>query len=71
MALLCRELLPRPTFSPDLVPSDHLLFSNLMKWLGGEKIGYNDEIIIQIKALFDDPNEPYYFKLVKKIKNRW
>ena len=31
------ELLPHPPYSPDLDPSDYFLFSNLKKWLGGNR----------------------------------
>lgn len=56
------ELLPHPPYSLDLVLSDHFLFPNLKKWLGGKRFESNDKIISQINAYFDDFEKSYFWK---------
>ena len=61
------ELLPHPPYSPDLAPSDHFLFSNLQKWLGGKRFYSNDEIISQKNAYFEDLEKSCFFGRDTKI----
>ena len=68
---LCSELLPHPTYSPDLAPSDYFLFPNLKKWLGGKRFYSNDEIISQTNAYFEDLETSYFLEGTQKLDKRW
>jgi [histone H3]-lysine36 N-dimethyltransferase SETMAR len=39
------ELLPHQPYSPDLAPSELVLFADLKKMLVGKKFGTNEEVI--------------------------
>ena len=65
------ELLPHPQYSPDLAPSDYLLFPNLKKWLGGKRFYFNDEIISQTNTYFEDLEKSYFLKGLQKLEKSW
>ena len=46
------ELLPHPPHSPDLIPSDYWLFTDLKKMLPGKRFGSN-EVILETEAYFE------------------
>lgn len=46
-------LLPRPSYSPDLVLSDFWLFADLNKMLQIKRFRSNDEVITTTKAYFE------------------
>ena len=50
---LTSELLPHPPYSPDLVPSDYWLFSDLKKMPQGKRFGCNEEVIAETEAYFE------------------
>ena len=56
------ELLPPPPYSPDLVPSDYWLFTNLKKMFQGKRFGSNEEVILETEA----KNKSFYKKKKKK-----
>ena len=51
------ELIPHPTYSPDLAPCDLFLFANLKTWLGGKRFSPNEELIDAVNAYFADLEE--------------
>uniref|UniRef100_A0A6M2DNE2 Putative histone-lysine n-methyltransferase setmar-like protein n=1 Tax=Xenopsylla cheopis TaxID=163159 RepID=A0A6M2DNE2_XENCH len=65
------ELLPHPTYSPDLAPSDFFLFPNLKKALVGQKFESNELTIAAIDAYFADLDETYFTDGLKKLEERW
>ncbi|GFV72699.1 mariner Mos1 transposase [Trichonephila clavipes] len=44
------ELLPHPTYSPDLAPSDFFLFSDLKRMLAGQKFHADEDVITETKS---------------------
>lgn len=48
------EKLQRPPYSPDLAPSDFFLFPNLYKWLVEQRFTFNEEVIEQTNANFEE-----------------
>ena len=56
------ELLPHPSYSPDLAPSDYYLFADLKSMLQGERFGSNEEVIAETEA---------YKKGVEMLDKRW
>ncbi|XP_017776550.1 PREDICTED: histone-lysine N-methyltransferase SETMAR-like [Nicrophorus vespilloides] len=49
---LMLELLPHSLYSPDLAPSDYLLFPNLKKWLDGKRLANNGEVESAVTGYF-------------------
>ena len=64
------ELVPHLPYSPDLAPSDYILFPNLKKWLDGKRFSSNDEIIDQKNAYFKDFEKSYFLERIKKLEKR-
>ena len=62
------ELLPYPPQSPDLAPSDYLLFSNLKKWLSRKRLDSNDQIISPTNTYFEDLDKSYFLEGIKKLE---
>ena len=65
------ELLPHPPYSPDLVPCDFFLFSNLKKSLAGQKFESNDKVIAATEAYFVDLQKICFSGGLKKLEHRW
>ena len=64
---LCFELLPHPSYSPNLAPSDYWLFADLKKMLQGKRFGFNEEIIAETEAYFESKDESFYKKGIEKL----
>ena len=58
------NLLSRPPYSPDLAPSDHWLFADLIK-CSRERNGSNEEVIAETEAYFESKDESFYKKASK------
>ena len=56
------ELLVHPPYSPDLAPSDYLLFTDLKKMLQGKRFGYNEEVISETETYFEAKDKLFYKK---------
>ena len=46
------KLLPHPLISPDLVPSDFVLFPNLKIWLGEKRFFSDEEVIAALDEYY-------------------
>ena len=56
------ELLPHPTYSPDLASSNYWLFADLKRMLPGKKFGSNEEVISETEAYFEAKDKSFYKK---------
>ena len=65
------ELLPHPSYSSDLAPSDYFLFSKLKKWLGGKRFYSNDENFSQTNTYLEDLEKSYFLEGLQKLEKRW
>ncbi|KAG5318563.1 SETMR methyltransferase, partial [Pseudoatta argentina] len=65
----CYELLPQPTYSPDLALCDYFLFPNLKKWFGGKRYTTREQLIVKTEAYFEGLDKSYYSDL-KKLENQ-
>ena len=65
------ELLPHAPYSPDLAPSDYILFPNLKKWLSGQKCSNNEEVMSTVNGFFEEQESSYYKKGIELIEHRW
>ena len=46
------ELFDHPPYSPDLAPSDYVLFPNMIKHLAGKQYRTDDEVISAVEDFF-------------------
>lgn len=65
------ELLPHPPYSPDLVPSDYWLFSDLKKMLQGKRFQSNEEVIAETEAYFESKKKSFYKSGIERLEKRW
>ena len=65
------ELLPHPSYSPDLAPCDFFLFPNMKKWLDRKRFTSNEEVIDQTEAYFEEFDKSYFLDGLKKLEHRW
>ena len=65
------ELIPHPSYSPDLAPCDFFLFPNLKTWLGGKKFSSNEKVIVAVNEYFADFETAYLSDGIKKLETRW
>ena len=56
------ELLPHPSNSPDLAPSDYWLFADLKRILQGKRFGSNEEVILEAATYFEAKDKSFYKK---------
>lgn len=64
------ELAPPPLHSPDLVPNDFILVSNLKKWLLGKRYESKEEVIAATNGHFRRFGEILLFS-GHELENRW
>ena len=65
------ELLPHPSYSPDLTPSDYYLFTDLNGMLQGKRFGSNEEVIAETEAYFEAKDKSFYKKGIEILEKRW
>ncbi|GFX77918.1 histonelysine Nmethyltransferase SETMARlike [Trichonephila clavipes] len=65
------ELLDHPFYSPDLAPSDFLLFHHLKIALGGQRVSSNEEAITFVNNYFAEKNAEYGLDGLQRWKHRW
>lgn len=62
------ELFPHPPYSLDVVPSYYFIFSNLKKWLGGERFVNNEQVECVVDDYFVELEGSYYKKGMEGIE---
>ena len=58
-------------YSPDLPPSDYLLFADLKKMLAGKKFRTNEEGIAETEAYFEAKDKLFYKSGIEMLERRW
>jgi len=64
------QLVPHPAYSPGIAPSDYYLFSNLKKWLGGQKISGDDEVIAAVNACLAQLDSTFFQSGIEALEKR-
>ena len=64
------ELIPYPSYSPDLTSCNFFLFPN-KTWLGGKRFLSNEEVIDAVNAYFADFEKAYSSEGMKKLESCW
>ena len=65
------ELIDHPPYSPDLAPSDYLLFPNLKKHLAGKRYESDDDVISAVEDFFEGQKENFYATGIRALQHRW
>ena len=63
------ELLPHPSYSSDLAPSDYYLFADLKRMLEGKRFGSNGEVNADTGAYFEAKNKSFYQKSIEMLRS--
>ncbi|XP_076067650.1 histone-lysine N-methyltransferase SETMAR-like [Oratosquilla oratoria] len=64
------EILPRLPYSPDLTPSDFLLFPEMKNSLWSRRSDGTDDVIQEVEQWFSTQPEDFYSGGLRKVKNR-
>ena len=54
------DVLPHPPYSPDLAPSDYILFRSLQNSLNGKNFNNDDDIESYLIQFFANKNHKFY-----------
>ncbi|GFO03163.1 transposase [Plakobranchus ocellatus] len=65
------EILPHPAHSPDLAPSDFHLFGPLKRHLGGMAFETEDDLINELRNLFDNLDVDFFRVGITSLLSRW
>jgi hypothetical protein len=61
------ELLPHPTFSPDLEPPDYYLFHSMAWFLHGKKF----QSVVDVEVAVEDFFKEWFYQAFKELAEKW
>ena len=64
------EIVPHPSYSPDMAPSDFYLFPKLKSHFRGTQYGSNEGFIEAVNEYMGDQQKAFYFEGIRKLKFR-
>ena len=65
------EILPEPSYSPDMAPSDFYLFPKLKFHLCGTQYESNEGVIGAVNEYLGDQEKASYFEGILKLEQKW
>ena len=65
------EVLDHPSYNPNLAPSDYHLFTDLEKWLGGQRFDSNDELKSSVADWVSTQERIFYNMGIEKLVPRY
>jgi histone-lysine N-methyltransferase SETMAR len=65
------ELLPHPTFSPDLEPSDYYLFCSMAQFLCDKKFLSVADAEVAVEELFASKDKEWFYQAFKELAEKW
>ena len=65
------EILPHPSYSPDVASSDFYLYPKLKSYLRGTQYGSNEGVIEAVNEHLGDQERASYFEGIRKFEQRW
>jgi hypothetical protein len=63
------DVLPHPPYSPDLAPSDYLLFGPMKRVLGGKRFRNNDEVIAAVQSWIHKQPKTFFETGIRSFQN--
>jgi histone-lysine N-methyltransferase SETMAR len=64
------EILDHPSYSPDLTPSDCLLFTKMKVWLGTQRFHTNEELMDGVNKWMHNLATPFFDEGLQKLVSR-
>ena len=64
------QLIPHPTYSPDLAPSDYFLFPNLKKDIHGRHFRSNEEVVAAVEEWVRDKDPGFFSSRLMALEHR-
>ncbi|CAF1683781.1 unnamed protein product [Rotaria magnacalcarata] len=65
------EVLPHPTYSPDLAPSDYGLFRSMVHFFRGRRFETFDQVEAVCRELFESKEPHWYRDQIRQLAERW
>ena len=65
------KLIPHPTYSPDLAPSDYFLFPDLKKDICGHHFWSNEEVVAAVEEWVSDKDPGFFSSGLMALEHRW
>ena len=65
------EVIPHPAYSPDLAPSDFLLFPNLKKDIRGLHFRSDEEIVTAVEEWINGKDPDFFSSARMALEHRW
>jgi hypothetical protein len=65
------ELLPHPTFSPGLEPSDYYLFHSMAQFLHGKKFQSVAGVEVAVEEFFASKDKEWFYQAFKELAEKW
>ena len=65
------ELIPHPAYSPDLAPSDFLLFPNLKKDIRGLHFRSDEEVVTAVEEWANGKDPDFFSSGLMALEHRW
>ena len=65
------EILPHPSYYPDMAPSDFYLFPKLKSNLRGTQYWNNESVIEAVNEYLGDKEKALYCEGIRKLEQKW
>ena len=65
------ELIPHPTYSPNLAPSDYFLFPILKKDIRGRHFRSNEEVVAAVEEWVGDKDPGFFSSGLMALEHHW
>jgi hypothetical protein len=64
-------MLPHPTFSPDLEPSDYYLFYSMAQFFHGKKFQSVADVEVAVEEFFASKDKEWFYQAFKELAEKW
>jgi len=65
------QQLKHPPYSPDLAPSDYILFRVMKKFLRSKRFSSDEEVKEAVKTWFEEQSKDFFSRGIKSLQQKW
>ena len=65
------QQLNHPPYSPDLAPSDYILFRVMKKFLRGKRFSNDEEVKEAVTTWFEEQSKDIFSRGIKSLQQKW
>ena len=65
------QQLNHPHYTPDLAPSDCILFRVMKKFLRGKQFSSNEEVKEAVTTWLEEQSKDFFFRGIKSLQQKW